>query len=269
MAQLVAAKCPTCGAGLRLDPAVEFALCQYCSTSSFVRTKTRSAPPHVVRQRSPVIDVGRSSYGWLIALAVVVIVGGSIPLAVSLFRMARSVAIAHLAPPKAVPTSVPSLVTTNVEPVQAAPVRDDSVPANVVSDGSLAAPKPSSAERKPSSSSSPSAKSPRARVSTGQITVSGRLAPDVVRRVVGGNTSRFRMCYEQGLGRSSTLSGRVAVRFVIGRDGSVSNVSDAGSDLADAAAKGCVISAFYGLSFPPPEGGIVTVAYPLVFRAEQ
>jgi hypothetical protein len=56
------------------------------------------------------------------------------------------------------------------------------------------------------------------------------------------------------------------VRFVIGRDGSVSNVSDAGSDLADAGAKECVTRAFYGLRFPVPEGGIVTVVYPLLFR---
>jgi hypothetical protein len=27
----------------------------------------------------------------------------------------------------------------------------------------------------------------------------------------------------------------------------------------------CVISAYYGLSFPQPEGGIVTVVYPIMF----
>jgi hypothetical protein len=27
----------------------------------------------------------------------------------------------------------------------------------------------------------------------------------------------------------------------------------------------CVIRAYYGLSFPQPEGGIVTVVYPIMF----
>ena len=56
---------------------------------------------------------------------------------------------------------------------------------------------------------------------------------------------------------------RVSARFVIGRDGAVSNVS-AGGDLPDAQVRSCVASAFYGLSFPTPENGIVTVSYPIV-----
>jgi hypothetical protein len=56
----------------------------------------------------------------------------------------------------------------------------------------------------------------------------------------------------------------VSARFVIGRDGAVSNVSNGGSDLPDGGVVSCVISAFYGLSFPQPEGGIVTVVYPIM-----
>lgn len=95
-------------------------------------------------------------------------------------------------------------------------------------------------------------------------TVSGRLPPQVIQRVVRQNFGRFRMCYSQALGRNPNLEGRVPVRFVIGRDGAVSNVS-AGGDLPDAQVRACVQSAFYGLSFPQPEGGIVTVTYPLMF----
>jgi hypothetical protein len=72
------------------------------------------------------------------------------------------------------------------------------------------------------------------------------------------------MCYEQGLSRNPNLQGRVSARFVIGRDGSVSNASNGGSDLPDSAVVSCVVSAFYGLSFPQPEGGIVTVVYPIM-----
>jgi len=62
------------------------------------------------------------------------------------------------------------------------------------------------------------------------------------------------------------LEGRAQVRFVIGRDGSVSNVQNGGSDLPDSGVINCVINAYYGLSFPQPEGGIVTVVYPIMFQ---
>jgi hypothetical protein len=64
------------------------------------------------------------------------------------------------------------------------------------------------------------------------------------------------------------LSGRVSVRFVIGRNGAVSNVANAGATLASSDVVSCVVRAFYGLSFPQPEGGLVTVTYPLAFTPE-
>src|SRR5690606_9630248 len=94
------------------------------------------------------------------------------------------------------------------------------------------------------------------KVRMGATSVSGRLPPEVIQRIVRQNYGRFRMCYEQGLSRNPNLEGRVAARFVIGRDGSVSNASIGGSDLPDSAVVSCVVSAFYGLSFPQPEGGI-------------
>src|SRR5690606_17983359 len=104
------------------------------------------------------------------------------------------------------------------------------------------------------------------KVRPGSTTVSGRLPAEVIQRIVRQNYGRFRMCYEQGLGRNPNLEGRVAARFVIGRDGSVSNVGNGGSDLPDSSTVSCVISAFYGLTFPQPEDGIVTVIYPIMFQ---
>jgi hypothetical protein len=57
----------------------------------------------------------------------------------------------------------------------------------------------------------------------------------------------------------------VTTSFVIGRDGAVTSATDAGSDLPDPSVVSCVVRAFYGLSFPQPEGGIVTVKYPITF----
>jgi len=103
------------------------------------------------------------------------------------------------------------------------------------------------------------------RMRPGQTITSGRLPPEVIQRTVRQNFGRFRMCYQQGLTRNPNLQGRVAARFVIDRTGAVSSVSNGGSDLPDSAVTSCVISAFYGLSFPEPENGIVTVVYPIQF----
>jgi len=98
------------------------------------------------------------------------------------------------------------------------------------------------------------------------VTSSGRLPAEIIQRTVRQNFGRFRFCYEQGLRANPNLQGRVAVRFVIGRDGSVSQVSNGGSDLADQNVVSCVVRSFYGLSFPAPEDGIVTVTYPILFQ---
>ena len=95
--------------------------------------------------------------------------------------------------------------------------------------------------------------------------VGGHLPPEVIQRIVRQNFGRFRLCYENGLRSSPSLAGRVAVRFVIGRDGAVSSVGNGGSDLPDPAVISCVVRAFYGLSFPQPDSGIVTVVYPIMF----
>ncbi len=100
----------------------------------------------------------------------------------------------------------------------------------------------------------------------GQTTVNGRLPPEVIQRIVRQNFGRFRLCYENGLRSNPALSGRVSVKFVISRDGSVSTAQDGGSELPDQGVVGCVVRGFQNLSFPQPEGGIVTVVYPIIFN---
>jgi len=99
----------------------------------------------------------------------------------------------------------------------------------------------------------------------GALTVNGRLAPEIIQRIVRQRAPWIRRCYEQGLGRNPDLQGRVLVRFVIDRQGNVSSVNTGGSDIPDAQLTHCVAAVFQGTQFPSPEGGIVTVAYPIVF----
>jgi hypothetical protein len=100
----------------------------------------------------------------------------------------------------------------------------------------------------------------------GATTVNGRLPPEVIQRIVRQNFGRFRLCYENGLRTNPNLQGRVAVKFVIDRSGSVSTTSDGGSDIPDQGVVSCVVRGFGNLSFPQPEGGIVTVVYPIIFN---
>jgi hypothetical protein len=67
-----------------------------------------------------------------------------------------------------------------------------------------------------------------------------------------------------GLGRDPKLEGRVSVRFIIERDGTVKDSSDGGSDIADTAVRDCVVHEFVGFKFPAPETGIVPVVYPIM-----
>lgn len=102
-------------------------------------------------------------------------------------------------------------------------------------------------------------------VRTSPPITTGTLPPELIQRTVRQSFGRFRACYETGLRGNPSLAGRVSVRFVIGRDGSVSSVGSGGSDMPDAGVVSCVTRSFYGLSFAAPESGIVTVVYPIVF----
>jgi beta-lactamase regulating signal transducer with metallopeptidase domain len=101
----------------------------------------------------------------------------------------------------------------------------------------------------------------------------GRLPPESVQAVVRQNFGAFRTCYESGLQQNAKLAGTVAVQFVINQDGGVQGASVATGQGADSAATTlpdtnvvqCVVGGFGKLSFPPPQGGYVTVIYPIAF----
>lgn len=98
---------------------------------------------------------------------------------------------------------------------------------------------------------------------------SGRLSPQVIQQEVRRQFGHIRKCYEQGLLRNPHLTGTVAVRFLIGRDGKTSEVAsyEWQTNLPDAKATKCVVDAFRTVVFPAPEGGIVTVVYPIMFSS--
>lgn len=247
MARLVAARCPTCGAGLKIDVAQEIVSCSYCNTSAFVRTRTRPVTQQALHQHVPVIDMtGRSLLPlvWM-AVSAAVVVGG-----LAIFLATRSLGAGQLAP-----TVEPDETPTPGRSIEALPYLPK--PAEPAPGAPPDEPEAGSERPSPSSSSN---------VRMGALTVSGRLSTDVVQRIIRQNLGRFRMCYDQARARTPQLQGSVTLRFVIGRDGSVTNVSNGGSDLNEASLLACVKTAYSGLSFPQPAGGIVTVVSPLLFR---
>jgi hypothetical protein len=98
---------------------------------------------------------------------------------------------------------------------------------------------------------------------TDSVKVGGRLPAEVIQRVIRQNFGRFRGCYEFGLRSNPNLQGRVVVSFVIGVDGSVGSASNGGSDLPDPSVVSCIVRSFGGMSFPEPDGGVVSVTYPI------
>lgn len=111
-----------------------------------------------------------------------------------------------------------------------------------------------------------SSRTPPPAIGTGSTDVKGRIPPEVIARTVRQHFAKFRLCYEKGLMTDPTLAGKVMTRFTIAKDGTVSDVSDAGSTMKDKSVTACVHKAFKGLSFPKPEGGgIVVVNYPIMF----
>lgn len=105
------------------------------------------------------------------------------------------------------------------------------------------------------------------RLRQGATRVVGRLPPEVIQRIVRQNFGRFRLCYENGLRANPNLHGTVTTHFIIDRSGAAATPSLSSSDLGDANVAQCVVRSFGNLSFPAPEGGVVSVTFPISFDA--
>jgi TonB family protein len=62
--------------------------------------------------------------------------------------------------------------------------------------------------------------------------------------------------------------GRVAVRFIIDTDGWVRTARVSLDETGDPTFAACVVRQFLGLRYPEPDGGRVTVVYPVTFAPQ-
>lgn len=101
------------------------------------------------------------------------------------------------------------------------------------------------------------------------LSSSGKIPPDAIQSVVQKEFPKLRACWESGKKTNAKLEGTVQVKFTIGKEGNVTSASrEPETTVGDPAVVDCVLSSFKRLTFPKPEGGVVNVVYPVVFRSE-
>jgi hypothetical protein len=98
----------------------------------------------------------------------------------------------------------------------------------------------------------------------GSLYVGEGMAREVVSSVVRQEFSSFKECYARGLEKNPNLSGRLAVRFIIDRQGRVTSLRDDGSAVPDRAVIACALHEFATLTFPAPRGTETSVSYSIV-----
>lgn len=110
-------------------------------------------------------------------------------------------------------------------------------------------------------------KSISSKVGHGAGSAGGSLSREEIQRVFRVNMSSIRFCYERQVKTQPGLAGRVTVRLVISPSGAVSSANVVSSTIGSSAVEQCVERAVTRLQFPQPEGGSVTVTYPLTFAS--
>ncbi|MBN1335252.1 MAG: AgmX/PglI C-terminal domain-containing protein [Deltaproteobacteria bacterium] len=100
----------------------------------------------------------------------------------------------------------------------------------------------------------------------GEAIVLGALDKSLVDAVVRRHLNQIRYCYQRELTKDPTLAGKIVVKFVIAKDGTVSSASTKSSTMNNSPVEQCINGRFMRFQFPEPKGGgIVIVSYPFIF----
>jgi len=106
-------------------------------------------------------------------------------------------------------------------------------------------------------------------VGAGDPIILGALDKSLIDRVVKSHLAQIRYCYQRELAKNPKLFGKIVVKFVISKDGTVSSATTKSSTMNNPIVERCVNSRFMRMRFPKPKGGgIVIVSYPFVFNAQ-
>ncbi len=100
----------------------------------------------------------------------------------------------------------------------------------------------------------------------GDPIILGALDKSLIDQVIKRNMNQIRYCYQRELTKNPALGGKIVVKFVIAKDGSVSSASTKATTMNNKAVENCINGRFMRFKFPEPKGGgIVIVSYPFIF----
>ena len=103
-------------------------------------------------------------------------------------------------------------------------------------------------------------------VEPGSFEGSGRISREAVATAVHADYNQMRECYVAGVARHKSLCGEAHIKFTIDETGRAQRpLAIVGTTLPDCEVVKCIEGRFSQLQFPSPEGGNVTVVYPLRF----
>ncbi len=100
----------------------------------------------------------------------------------------------------------------------------------------------------------------------GDPIILGALDKSLIDAVIKRNMNQIRYCYQRELTKNPSLGGKITVKFVIAKDGSVSKAETKQTTMNNSAVEDCINGRFMKFQFPEPKGGgIVIVSYPFIF----
>ncbi len=97
--------------------------------------------------------------------------------------------------------------------------------------------------------------------------ITGSIDRELIRRVVRSHLDQLRYCYEVQLTKNPKLAGKVAVKWVVTEQGTVSSSVVAQTTTGNNELDTCVAGRVLTWVFPKPKGGgVAVVTYPFVFK---
>ena len=108
---------------------------------------------------------------------------------------------------------------------------------------------------------------PETKFEPGKVVVRDGIDKEAVRRIIRRHMSEITSCYERALQQDPNVSGKVAMRFVIGPTGEVTETGATENTTSNADLEACMNGRIRTWMFPAPNGGgIAEVNYPFVLQ---
>lgn len=100
----------------------------------------------------------------------------------------------------------------------------------------------------------------------GDPIILGALDRSLIDEVIKRHMNQIRYCYQRELTKNPALNGKIVIKFVIAKDGTVSSAEPKTTTMNNSAVESCIVGRFMRMQFPEPKGGgIVIVSYPFIF----